>query len=288
MTGGEQLNALIFLLIWAMTANFFAFRKGLFSLSQQQEPTQNVIVTFRDVFGVFSLFLLIQIVLVPVGAITLGFFQTGEWAIPETYNHAWISLIAIVASAIGIVCFCRIFEPKTAPLLEFGRMDKLKTDVSWGALCWFASFPVVSLIAQLFTVLLEYFQVDSIDQVAVKFLKETFNDRRLFWSSFWLIIFIVPFVEEVLFRGFLQTWLRQKFTGVTTIVITSLIFSCFHFSLSQGWHNLDLLIALFLLSCYLGILYEKRKSIWAPWALHLTFNAISEFAIVIQGGGIPA
>ena len=281
----EDLKSYLFLLIWAILANSISAANGYYTLPKG-EFYPNAKLRFRDIFGVFIVFLLIQLVLVPSGLLLFNYLMTGEWLITLGSDHGWINVIAIVASVIGLLLFCKFAEPQTAPLLSFQGISKFKKDFIWGMASWVVCFPVVSLFAQIFSTLLVYFNLsEEVDQVAVHYLKQIFHDRALFWSSFWMIIFLVPFVEELLFRGFLQTWLRQKMGAAYAIAITSAIFAGFHFSFSQGWHNVDLLAALFLLSCYLGLLYEKRNSIWAPIALHLTFNAISEIVIVSQAGG---
>ena len=63
-------------------------------------------------------------------------------------------------------------------------------------------------------------------------------------------------------------------------MIASLIFAAFHFSTSQGLNNIELLVSLFVLSCFLGFLYERQESLLASMALHATFNAISILAIL--------
>jgi membrane protease YdiL (CAAX protease family) len=97
----------------------------------------------------------------------------------------------------------------------------------------------------------------------------------LFWSSVILIVTLVPFLEEVLFRGFLQTWLRRVVGVSGAIWLTALTFALFHFSTSQGADNVELISSLFVLGCFLSFLRERQRSLWAPIGLHAAFNAIS-------------
>lgn len=279
-----EMTSLVFLLIWAWAANAFAYNKGFYSLPERNKDSKDLGIS--NVLGVFGLFLFVQLVVVPSGLFVYSYFQTGVWKIAQAGGHGWTNIIAIVTSGIGLVLYCTVIAPKTANIIFVKDYEKFKKDIQFGMLSWLVCFPIVSLVAQIFSSILVYFDLSKdVDQVAVHYLKQILSNRPLFWTSFWMIIFIVPFIEELLFRGFLQNWLRQKMPALPAIAITSFIFAGFHFSASQGWRNVDLGVALFLLSFYMGLLNEKRGSIWAPIGLHMTFNAISEVVIVFQEGG---
>lgn len=281
----EEVSSLILLMFWAMIAGRIAIHKGYYKLSSRDDHWKNPFILFRDVLGVFSLYFLVQLVIVPLALVSYGYFTTGLWNIPMALID-WANVVAISISLASILLFCFKFESRTASVLATGSFLKFKNDISFGILSWLVCFPVVSLFATGLAVILKYFDLyQPVDQAAVKYLKDTFDNPSLFWSSFWLIMFAVPIIEETLFRGFLQSWLRRKMSSYSSIALTAIIFACFHFSYSQGWHNIDLIASLFVLSCYLGFIYEKRRSIWASGALHMTFNAVSEIVIVSQEGG---
>ena len=54
-------------------------------------------------------------------------------------------------------------------------------------------------------------------------------DILLWIFGFISIAVIVPFYEELFFRGFLYGWLRQKFRFLTSALITSMLFASIHF-----------------------------------------------------------
>jgi membrane protease YdiL (CAAX protease family) len=85
-------------------------------------------------------------------------------------------------------------------------------------------------------------------------------------------ICVVPFIEEMLFRGMLQTLVRS-YTGRPwrAIIIASLVFAIFHEN-PQHWP------ALFTFGLVLGYAYEKSGSLFRPIFLHLIFNAFSVFS----------
>src|SRR5205823_4427989 len=116
----------------------------------------------------------------------------------------------------------------------------------WGIVTWIVSYPIVvlcALITEIFS--LKFFGVKGVEQVAVEQLKSILAVRWLFILLSLTVIFIVPFIEELLFRGFLQTYLRERMGSKYAIIITALLFSSFHFSIKQGIGNIELLVSLF-------------------------------------------
>jgi membrane protease YdiL (CAAX protease family) len=82
---------------------------------------------------------------------------------------------------------------------------------------------------------------------------------------------VVPFLEEILFRGFFQTMIRSetyffKHSAWIAIFITSTFFSLFHANASH-WP------ALFILGACMGYSYEKSGSLFRPVFIHMLFNA---------------
>jgi membrane protease YdiL (CAAX protease family) len=89
-------------------------------------------------------------------------------------------------------------------------------------------------------------------------------------------ICVVPFTEEMLFRGMLQTLLRS-YIGKPwrAIIVASLVFAMFHEN-PQHWP------ALFAFGLVLGYAYEKSGSLFRSIFLHLIFNAFSVLSTLGQ------
>ena len=230
-----------------------------------------------------------QVVIVPVVTFLWLSYSAGEWVNPMkelTFKEeGWVSVAAIISSALGVLFFCYYLEPRTPPIVAgpngLKSFKQGLNDFLFGCFSWFLSFPWVFVVSQILTVIVKIvFNPPEVDQVAVKHLKMTLTDPPLFTITFLTVITFVPLVEELIFRGFLQTWLRQFMSMGTAIAIASAVFALFHFSFSQGWHNIEFLASLFLLSCFLGYVYERQGSIWAPIGLHAAFNCISILLIV--------
>jgi membrane protease YdiL (CAAX protease family) len=100
------------------------------------------------------------------------------------------------------------------------------------------------------------------------------------WQVRALIVFtavvVVPFVEELIFRGMLQTLFRSYIVKPwPAIFLASFVFVVFHADASH-WP------ALFVLSICLGYTYEKSGSLFRPIFVHMLFNGMSILAALNQ------
>lgn len=90
-----------------------------------------------------------------------------------------------------------------------------------------------------------------------------------------LVVTLVPLVEELLFRGVLQTSIvhalptrGRRWQG---IFIASALFTAMHLGVAE-WYSV---FPLFVLAVILGWLYEKTGSIWPSVMTHMAFNAFN-------------
>lgn len=88
-----------------------------------------------------------------------------------------------------------------------------------------------------------------------------------------MLVFVGPFVEELVFRGALQRGLESRFGVWPAIVAQALLFAAFH----RSWW---LLVPMTLLGVALGWLARRRRSLWPPIALHALYNALSVAAVL--------
>lgn len=146
-----------------------------------------------------------------------------------------------------------------------------------GVLSYFIIWPFIFLWAfGVEWVLKTYFDMPPRDQDAVQILKMKGGSIPLIL----FICFIVPFIEETLFRGYLQQGLKSVIPEKAAIITTALIFAIFHFSPNQSGSNITILTSLFWLACFMGYLVERTGSLWTSIGLHATFNTVSSFFIL--------
>ena len=97
---------------------------------------------------------------------------------------------------------------------------------------------------------------------------EELADRRFFVITAIVIAGWVPFVEEVLFRGFVFSGLAARYGILAGGAISAAVFSVAHLSLGS-------LLPVFVTGILLAWLYHRTKSVWAPMSAHAGQNLIA-------------
>lgn len=85
--------------------------------------------------------------------------------------------------------------------------------------------------------------------------------------AMFLAVLVMPLLEELLFRAFLQPLLIQNFRETGGVVLTSALFAFIH----TGWVTF---LPIFCLSLLLGALYLRTRSLTAVVLVHGLHNAI--------------
>ena len=98
------------------------------------------------------------------------------------------------------------------------------------------------------------------------------TDKYIFALEALSIVVIAPFVEEFLFRGFLNNLLRGKVNTFIRMSIVSIPFAALHFP--TYIHNWIQFIAYLILSIVLFLVYERRRSLFDAILLHSLFNGL--------------
>ena len=91
-------------------------------------------------------------------------------------------------------------------------------------------------------------------------------------------VFLVPFTEELLYRGLIFRSLHGK-SRLAAYVVSAAVFSVIHVASYIGTASAEVLLLSFLqyipAGFLLGWAYEKADTIWAPILMHITINQIS-------------
>ncbi len=108
------------------------------------------------------------------------------------------------------------------------------------------------------------------------------------WTAVALAVVVVPLLEEVLFRAFLQPLLVQNFRDYGGVVLTSVIFA--------GLHGASAFLPIFGLSLVLGGVMLRTQRLVAVWGIHAAHNGIRlglllyarELFMDVDGAGLLA
>lgn len=90
----------------------------------------------------------------------------------------------------------------------------------------------------------------------------------VWWMGLTSILVIAPLTEEFLFRVFLYSAFRRKWSITFSIACTSLIFALLH-------QNLFAFFPIFGLGLFLNLLYEKSQCLWFPFLAHCLHNMLT-------------
>lgn len=261
-----------------------AWRRGFFV---HLRAGYNPGIEGRDVLRGFAAFLLVEIFLVP-SILSITFSIHGSDLFESLKQNpqfkAWVNLLIIFGGFIAVCIAYRGLNPDARKALWGDVRKSWLSQLVMGVAAWFISYPVVMILNTAISLLIEYFfSLPLVEQAAVQHVRLAMSNPLLFGMTAISVVILIPLTEEYLFRGLLQSWLKEKvYSPYLSIAITSLIFSFFHFSVDYGMTNIELLSSLFLLSCMLGYLFERQRSLLAPVALHGFFNFIS-LLLVFQG-----
>ncbi|MBS0625040.1 MAG: CPBP family intramembrane metalloprotease [Verrucomicrobia bacterium] len=260
-----------------------SWRKGYFRLPAWHE--EKIPVTIGQVLISFAIYFGVIILISPF---VLTFLRANFFSAPTQTNaiglSSWGNLIISVIIA-GLLASLLVKRGSRA-IWKRDPHKPYAQDVAIGAVSWIISFPLVLSVSQFLDVFVyAIFHVTQLpDQVAVYFLKMTFAHPFYFLLTTLSIVVLAPFIEELIFRGFLQTFARKFMSPKNAILVSSICFSFFHFTPEQGLANIPIIGSLFVLALFLGFVYERQGSLLASISLHACFNILSVLNLYFLGG----
>ncbi|MBP9840876.1 MAG: CPBP family intramembrane metalloprotease [Simkaniaceae bacterium] len=255
--------------LFSLVIHLILWKKGFFFLSSEKSSENRL--TFLEV----TLSFLIYFALFYALLFTL-FQSLSSLCNPKLL----LSLLQLLMAALAIPLWLCFFSKKAKSIFKWGSSSFL-TDIALALVVYLISLPIIALVNEGAEQINLYFFGDKgPDQGAVLYLKSVKEHPVMFSLTLISIVIIAPLVEEVLFRGLLQRYIKQCLGGQAALLLSSLFFALMHFQLAQGIGNIPLLISLFVFALYLGFIYEKQKSLVASITLHIVFNLVSVVRIV--------
>ncbi len=128
-----------------------------------------------------------------------------------------------------------------------------------------ALWPFVAIAAQLNTFIMQLMGRKPELQAIVKILMET-DSRLVMGSLLFMAVILAPVIEELLFRCFLYRFLKKHMHWQAAMLASAVAFACIHDA------PLFNLLPLTLLGCAFTLVYEYKRTLWAPVIMHAVFN----------------
>lgn len=284
VSGFERLMAITGGLFISFAVSLLAFRYGYF---HKLTPSKNPPISFYDFFAVLMMFLMIKLVIAPATFVALYAFMTGQAIDAQMFManqmlQGAYNAIVIVQLLLCFTVYLYLFRPQLRPSV-FGTTTSSVKEIGIGMISWFVVYPWVLTASHSMEALIQVFAPGpSIEQEAIRNLRGVLGEPIVLVITIILVALVVPIIEEIVFRGFLQQWLKKMMDPWSAILLTTFAFAFAHFSTSQGLSNLPIITALFILSLFLGYLRERQNCILAPIALHATVNTVTLVFLLLQ------
>ena len=170
----------------------------------------------------------------------------------------------------GSVVLCLVIMTRQSYSITFAEMGLkyrgLWQDILYGALLGASLSLVAGLLSDVMGPMLpEWGKVPQrYDFVAL------YRSSQGAWRAILLFVFIVStsIIEEIFYRGIVQSVLRRAFSFLATLLLSSGLFGLFHV-------YPELAIPAFVIGCGLTLLREWRKSLVGPITAHATGNCLA-------------
>lgn len=93
------------------------------------------------------------------------------------------------------------------------------------------------------------------------------------WARFIIMLalggMIVPFAEELFFRGIVYTWMRGRLGIWSSVFASALVFGVAHAVFPM------VALGAFIVGLALAFVYERNGTLWAPVVVHAVFNTVN-------------
>jgi membrane protease YdiL (CAAX protease family) len=191
----------------------------------------------------------------------------GQWFALEQF-------IGLVLATLGLSFFTSLIPDDLVKLIlgSSGDWKKLARGVVAGVII----YPLVIASSWVVGCCVNFFTGEAkAPQIAIEILNSLSGSRGLLGVTVVTMTTVVPFVEEILFRGYLQSFLYGIVHPTLATITTACAFAAIHYAPIQKGTNYDILAGLFVFSIFSSRIRLKEDSIYCSIGLHASFNATS-------------
>ena len=221
--------------------------------------------SLRDVFKVFLFYLLMMLAGIPVFLIIVK--QIFGLDLVETFgqNTILLSLSLVVNILTCLYIFNIVRTGYGLSVVSLGlTIHNWKSDVKTGLKHYLIVLPVIIASGFVVDFALRAFGIEPEQQDIINnILSEDSLGVLAFMIFFGMLA--APIVEELIFRGFLQSAVRITCGKLQTVLTSGFVFALIH------W-NAHVFLQIFILGLLLAYLFEITGSLVAPITVHICHN----------------
>lgn len=171
--------------------------------------------------------------------------------------------ILIISGLLTILIFFIVAKIRKKKFMQTAELNKLKgATVAPIIICGIAFNFTISYLMNLIP-----FPQDWIDSYQASSSEVLGGTGIALWIS---VVIMAPIVEELTFRCFMYTRLKQGMPTWIAIIVTSLVFGCVHGTIIWAMYT-------FVFSLALIYVFERTKSLWSSIIFHMSFNFVGAF-----------
>jgi membrane protease YdiL (CAAX protease family) len=148
--------------------------------------------------------------------------------------------------------------------------------VRWSLLICGAVIVVVSPLMGLLNFVLNAVHLSHPEQQSVETFRQFTRPSQIFDFMIQAVV-IAPMIEELFFRGFLLTFLKNYTSAWTAMVLSAGVFAVAHV-------NLGSMLPLWVLGIVLAVAYEHTGSLLLPMGIHACFNLATGLSLLMDKG----
>jgi membrane protease YdiL (CAAX protease family) len=247
----------------------------------------------NGVRGLFILFILVSFVC--VAFYTAKQIRTGRLFGKETeplsLGMTALSGWIFIASVVGLIylqspLYAIVVLVGTAGVLAENRRSSMRQfgldlvtprrAFIWGLLIFGMVMMVEIPLAGASNWALDFYDVPHPEQQSVETFRQYDQTSVILLFLFQAVLFF-PIIEELFFRGFLLTFLKNYTSTWMAIVLSGGVFAFAHL-------NLGAAIPLWFLGIVLGVAYEHTGSLLVPISVHACFNLAEGLSLLMDKG----
>jgi uncharacterized protein len=238
------------------------------------EPIENPVWSGWDVLLIVLITILMVMLISPAIAVVLAHtFLYHNVPLLNVAQKPWLGLTSEFAGYLLVFIFMMMFIEGRyqTPFFRALRWN-------WPSRTWI-TFAGIGIAVFIVVLGLEQFLPMPKDVLMDKFFE---NTRDAYLTSIFAITF-GPFMEELIFRGFLYPVLARRIGMVASITITGILFGLVHsLQLSYAWGPVLLIV---IVGIVLTTVRALKKSVGASLIVHITYNFMLTGAAFIGSDG---
>jgi membrane protease YdiL (CAAX protease family) len=186
------------------------------------------------------------------------------------------SPLYMILVAVGVTSFLVQSRRTATEQFGFDRLPLVRV-ATWSFLVCgaviFVEVPLSALVDRIMTAL----HLPHPEQESVEFFRRISRPSDVFLFLF-QAVFLSPLIEELFFRGFLFSFLKNYTSTTFALVWSAGVFAFAH-------ANLGSVLQLWVLGVALGLAYEYSGSLLLAVGIHACWNLLTALGLLLQRGG---